>query len=295
MTTQSETVYTAVSLPLSRIAPGNNDRTEFPRRELEELADSIRKHGLAQPITVRVHPEHPGQYQIVAGERRWRACQLAGLEAIPSIVRILGDEEAAAIMLLENLHRADISPIDEADAYRKRMAQFRWSEMDVAAHAQVSVDRVQRRLKLLTLCPDVQRLVRAGQVPIGHAELMTGLDEFRQVMALKLFEGDHAAPSQKVFRAYCSALLKEQSQQSMFDLTAYYQEKLEALAVPLSKRDLGLKVDPALPVFDMTETCNTGKAIKHYIGQLERGGFHREALAVSTLLDQLVRGNWTTI
>jgi hypothetical protein len=112
------------------IVPGDNDRQAFEPVALQELADSIAAHGLAQPITVR--PIAGGLYQIVAGERRFRAMQLLGWERVPALVRDLDDRQASAIMLVENLNRVDLNPIDEARAYSKRMTEFSWAVSDIA-------------------------------------------------------------------------------------------------------------------------------------------------------------------
>lgn len=137
-------------VPVALIAPGDNDREEFAETALRELADSIAQHGLAQPITVR---PSDGGYQIVAGERRWRAVRLLGWKAIPALVRELSDETASAIMLLENIQRAELNPIEEARAYRKRMMQFGWNAAQTARAANVPEERVRMRLMLLSFAP----------------------------------------------------------------------------------------------------------------------------------------------
>ena len=116
---------TLTAIPIDSIRRGDNDRQAFDQVALEELSESIRAHGLVQPITIRPMPD--GHYQIVAGERRWRACKLLTWHEIPAIVRDLDDEAASAIMLAENIGRKDLNPIEEANAYHRRMDQFGWS------------------------------------------------------------------------------------------------------------------------------------------------------------------------
>src|SRR3990172_6037874 len=199
-------------IPTFQIKPGNNDRVIFNQAKLEELAASIAAHGLAQPITVRPlltctrcdytgpHQEDErcpscggvdwvnGQYQIVAGERRFRAIsQILKWDTAPCIVRPLGDEEASAIMLAENTGRADLNPIEEANAYASRAQRFGWNNDQIAKAAGVSSDLVKRRRGLLSLISDVQHLVAGGHLPIGHAEAMTGLDKGRQLIALRIY------------------------------------------------------------------------------------------------------------
>ena len=124
-------------VPIDAIAPGDNDREDFDAAALQELADSIGQYGLAQPITVR--PVGRDRFQIVAGERRWRACRLLGWPTIPALVREMDDETASGVMLLENVQRAELNPIEEARAYARRMARFGWDVDRVAAAANVAV------------------------------------------------------------------------------------------------------------------------------------------------------------
>ncbi|HUT15496.1 MAG TPA: ParB/RepB/Spo0J family partition protein, partial [Anaerolineae bacterium] len=149
------TTLTAISI--DSIRRGDNDRQAFDQVALEELSESIRTHGLVQPITIR--PMTDGHYEIVAGERRWLACKLLTWHEIPAIVRDLDDEAASAIMLAENIGRKELTPIEEANAYRRRIDQFGWSETQVAGVAGVSLDLVRRRLSLLQLVPEAQTLV----------------------------------------------------------------------------------------------------------------------------------------
>jgi ParB-like chromosome segregation protein Spo0J len=228
-------------VPTSEIVPGQNDRTVFDPQALQELAASIREHGLAQPITVRPvflcgecetalgeEPEHcPAcgaarffpRFQIVAGERRFRAMGLLGWESVPAIVRPMGDEEASAVMLAENVARADLDVIDEGRAYARRMDAFGWSAQEVADRAGVSVVRVRFRLKLLDLRPEVQKLVRDAQLPLGYAQILAdaGLDANRQLIAIRHLR-DNPSPSPAWFRRTVNALLEEQAQGCLFDL-----------------------------------------------------------------------------
>lgn len=284
---------------LRNIRPGDNDRKKFDPVALEELADSLRAHGLAQPITVRPVAPRAGDiptpegvvYEIVAGERRFRAAALAGWESIPALVRPMGDEQAAAIMLLENVHRTDINPLEEGRAYHKRMHQFGWSVEKVSEHANVTVDRVKRRLALLELCEDAQRLLTGGSLPIGHAELLAGLSEYRQTLALKLFDGDRQ-PSLRLFRAAVSELLAEQSQSAMFDIANFWSEQAQAEAnVPRTKRPTGLEVNAKMPGLRV-RTGGLGRILSTYIMDLNAAGQTNEALAVGRVLDELIQANY---
>jgi len=230
------------NIPTAQVVPGDNDRKAFDRAELEELAASIKEHGLAQPITVRplwtcqdcghAYPESPivcddckserftFKYQIVAGERRFRAIsQVLEQATVPAFVREMDDETASAIMLTENVARKDLDPIDEAMAYQTRIDRFDWSVQDIADKAGVSTVRVQFRLKLLKLRPEIQKLVRDDQIPLGYAQILSdgGLDVNRQLIALSRYR-DNPSPTPQWFRREVGKLLEEQAQDCFFDL-----------------------------------------------------------------------------
>lgn len=201
-------------LNINQIEAGNNDRTQFNEKALQELADSIRSHGLIQPITVRRISQSgaSGRYQIIAGERRFRAHKLAGLPTIRAIVSNLDDETAAAAMLAENVARADLDPIDEAFAYQTRIDQYGWTVKDCAQRAGVSTVRVQFRLKLLSLRGDLQELVRKGTLPIGYAQTISdaNLDPNFQIEAIKALNSN-PSPSPAWLRRICGQLANKQT------------------------------------------------------------------------------------
>jgi ParB family chromosome partitioning protein len=141
-------------------------------------------------------------------------------------------------MLSENIQRRQLDPMDEAAAYHKRVNEFGMTADEISKWANVSADLVKRRLALLDLLPDVQQQVKAGSLPLGHAEAMAGLDRNNQVAALRaLTQADGALPTVKAFRKICGSLLEQQEQTAMFDLDALWQEKLqEAEREKASKR-----------------------------------------------------------
>jgi ParB family chromosome partitioning protein len=152
-------------------------RMDFPEAELEELAQSVRQRGVLQPILVRPAPGQPGEYQIVAGERRWRAAQKAGLTAVPAVVRELGDVETLEIALIENIQRADLNALEEASAYMALMGLAQTTQEEVAQAVGKSRSHVANTLRLLQLPEAVQMLVRSGQLSAGHARAVIGADE----------------------------------------------------------------------------------------------------------------------
>jgi ParB/RepB/Spo0J family partition protein len=203
------------NIPLSQIHRGANDRTYFDSNGLEELAASIKDHGLIQPITVRPIGDY---YEIVAGERRFRACEILKWQEIPCFVAELSDEEAAAIMLTENVSRKDLDPIDEARAYRVRIDRFGWSTAECAKQAGTSEITVTFRLKLLTLREDIQHLVRSGNVQIGYAQILADskLDTNRQTLAIKALR-DNPRPVPGWFRTVCGEYATQQNQVNLFE------------------------------------------------------------------------------
>ncbi|HNT74376.1 MAG TPA: ParB/RepB/Spo0J family partition protein [Anaerolineae bacterium] len=272
------TQQTVTEVPVALIDPGDNDREAFDPTGLRELAASIAEHGLAQPITVR--PMLGGRYQIVAGERRWRAHQLLQRVTIPALVRSLSDEQASGIMLLENIHRAELNPIEEARAYRKRMTQFGWDEERLAREANVPAGRVRLRLALLDIVPEAQDLVKAGQMGVKYAYVLRDLDVNRQRIALRyLAEVD--TPRIREFRKLCARLLEEQAQEAMFDMAAFMttvQDARDAEAAARPERIIPVVAD--LPA--MRKARSTAQALERYIRDLLDGGYEEAAAVVGT-------------
>jgi ParB family chromosome partitioning protein len=147
----------------------NQPRKHFDERELQELADSIKSHGVLQPILVRPLPQAPGRYEIVAGERRWRAAQKAGLHTIPAVIRELDEVEILEIAIIENVQRTDLNPIEESQGYQALMERFGRTQQDVADVVGKSRPHVANMLRLLTLPSEIQDMVRDGRLSAGHA------------------------------------------------------------------------------------------------------------------------------
>ena len=161
---------------ISLIEPNKEQPREyFDQEKLEALAENIREHGVLQPILVR--PLGSGSYQIVAGERRWRAARMAGLTEIPAYVRELSDEKTAQIALIENVQREDLSPIEEAQAYRKLMDTYGMTQEQVAKAVGKSRPAIANSLRLLGLPKDVQKMVDSGSLSAGHAKALAGITD----------------------------------------------------------------------------------------------------------------------
>ena len=177
-------------LPLTKIERNpNQPRKKFDQQALEELAESIRLHGVITPITVR-HGEKDGYYQIIAGERRWRAARLAGLKEIPAMVLEAGEGEVMELALIENLQRQDLNPIEEAEGYDRLMQQFGLTQEEVANRVVKSRSAVANALRLLGLPDEVRTMVADGKLSGGHARAVLAVsDEDKRVEAARQMVG----------------------------------------------------------------------------------------------------------
>ncbi len=177
-----------ISLRLSEIVPNRaQPRKQFDEDALAELADSIAQHGVIQPLLVR--PLADGTYQLVAGERRWRASRLAGLTEVPVTVREMTDKEAAQLALIENLQREDLNPMEEANGYRTLMETYELTQEETARVVNKSRPAVANALRLLNLPTAVAGLVESGRLSAGHA---------RTVLAFETEEEQTAAAEEAV-------------------------------------------------------------------------------------------------
>jgi ParB/RepB/Spo0J family partition protein len=220
MTNPNANVNQMVELELIAIRRGDNDRTFFDQTELESLANSMRDDGLTEPIVVRpVKSAPPILYEIVAGERRFRAAQFLGWEKIPSVIRKYTDEQAAAVMLNENVQRADLDPLDECGAYEKRMRMFGWSVNQVARKAKIPEKRVAARLLLSSLIPEMKEMLRRKEIALSFCETMAPLDVNRQRIAMRYLTTTNN-PLLREFKSLCGKLLAQQNQGALMDLQA---------------------------------------------------------------------------
>ena len=171
-------------LPIEFLQRGQyQPRRDFNQEALDELANSIKAQGVMQPVVVRQQGNQ--RYEIIAGERRWRACQLAGLDTIPAIVRDISDEAAIAMALIENIQRENLNPIEEAMALRRLQTEFALSQQEVATAVGKSRSAVANLLRVLALEPDVLEHVEQGQLDIGHAKVLLALEGGAQTRAAK--------------------------------------------------------------------------------------------------------------
>ncbi|WP_270935542.1 ParB/RepB/Spo0J family partition protein [Falsiroseomonas oryzae] len=178
------------TLPVEALEPGPfQPRGGMDRASLEELAESIRAHGILQPILARPKPGSPGSYEIVGGERRWRAAQAAQLHEVPVVVRDLGDQEAMAAGLVENLQRQDLNAMEEAEGYRRLLEEFGLTQEGLGQAVGKSRSHVANTLRLLTLPAEVRDMVRGGTLSAGHARTLVGAADPGRLAALIVARG----------------------------------------------------------------------------------------------------------
>ncbi len=169
------------ALPLADLQPGRyQPRTRMDESSLRELAASIRTYGVMQPLVVR--PAAPGRWEIIAGERRFRAAQLAGLAEVPVVVREVPDEQALALALIENIQREDLNPLEQAQAIRQLIDEFGYSHERAAEAIGRSRSATTNLLRLLNLAAPVQTMLLAGDLDMGHARALLALERAEQIM-----------------------------------------------------------------------------------------------------------------
>lgn len=177
---KSDKQDSVTAVKISLIEPNKKQpRHKFDEEKLNELAESIRENGIIQPITVR--PLDNGGYQIVAGERRWRASRIAGLEEIPVYIKKLDERKTMQLALIENIQRDDLTPLEEAAAYQELMNSYDLTQAEVAKAVGKSRSAVANSLRLLGLAEEVRSMIDEGILSMSHAKVLAGLDEEKQI------------------------------------------------------------------------------------------------------------------
>lgn len=219
------------TLPLYKIEPNpNQPRRDFDESELQALADSISVHGIIQPLTLR--QTENGYYQIIAGERRWRAARMANLSEVPAVIIEADDRKAMELALIENLQRQDLNPVEEAQGYQTLMDQYGLTQEEVSSRVGKSRSTVANSLRLLGLCPEVLNSLKEGQLTAGHARAIRSLESeklqkeaARKIIALSL--------SVRQAETLCKNLQKEPSPKKPVTMEVDYLAECEK---NLSKR-----------------------------------------------------------
>ena len=176
------------NIPLDLIQRGKyQPRTDMHEEALEELANSIKAQGVMQPIVIR--PITSNRYEIIAGERRWRACQIAGLDTIPALIKSVGDEAAIVMSLIENIQRENLNPIEEAMALKRLQDEFELTQQEVADAVGKSRTSVTNLIRLIGLSIDVRRMLEHGDLEMGHARALLSLPDIQQSEAARSVVG----------------------------------------------------------------------------------------------------------
>ncbi|MBQ7755878.1 MAG: ParB/RepB/Spo0J family partition protein [Oscillospiraceae bacterium] len=232
-----------VMLRISTVEPNKNQpRTHFDENAIVTLADSVRQHGVLQPILVR--PLSNGNYQIVAGERRWRAARMAGLSEIPAVIKELSEKETAQIALIENLQREDLNPLEEALGYQGLMNDFEMTQAEVAQVVGKSRSTVTNSLRLLDLSDEVKEMLKNGELSTGHCKAILGIEDgekqleiAKEVVAKKLSVRQTEQLVSKVKEVLEGKVKVKAADEDFFKKPAYYSEVEISL-----KQTLGQKV-----------------------------------------------------
>ena len=229
----------AVAVKLTEIEPNRNQpRKDFDEEALNELAESIAKHGLIQPIVVR--PTANGAYKIIAGERRWRACRMAGLDAVPVIIKEVDDKALMELALIENLQREDLNAVEEALGYRSLIDTYGLTQEQVAEQMGKSRVAVTNTLRLLNLKDNELELLRSGAISAGHARALLSCDneELRRDMLRLAKEGASVRELEAMAKAFKANKPAAPAPKKTMHKDTYYNE------VELSlKNELGRKVN----------------------------------------------------
>ncbi|MBQ6714556.1 MAG: ParB/RepB/Spo0J family partition protein [Clostridia bacterium] len=228
----------AVAVKLTEIEPNKNQpRKDFDEEALNELAESIAKHGLIQPIVVR--PTTGGTYKIIAGERRWRACRMAGLDSVPVIIKEVDDKALMELALIENLQREDLNAVEEALGYRSLIDTYGLTQEQVAEQMGKSRVAVTNTLRLLNLKENELDLLRSGVISAGHARALLSCDDddLRREMLRMAKEGASVRQLESMAKSFKTGKVIPPAPKKTMHKDTYYNEVELAL-----KNELGRKV-----------------------------------------------------
>lgn len=222
-------------LRLTEIEPNRNQpRKEFDEQALSELADSIREHGIIQPLLVR--PLETGGYQLVAGERRWRAARMIGLTEVPVVIKEMTEAEVMELALIENLQRQDLNPLEEAAGYRELMTTYGLTQDQVAKRVGKSRSAVANCLRLLTVPEEIQPFLRSGQLSAGHVKALAGMSDREEMVRIAKSAADKGLSVREVERQVQSFTAPRPSSPSGEEKEAFYKELELAMNVELGRK-----------------------------------------------------------
>ncbi|KTC64851.1 chromosome partitioning protein parB (plasmid) [Legionella adelaidensis] len=242
------------NLPINQLQPGKyQPRKEMDETALEELAESIKKQGILQPIVVR--PVNDLQYEIIAGERRWRACKSLAMAEVPVIIKNVDDETAMAMALIENLQREDLNPMDQARAMHRLVEEFSLTHQQVAEILAKSRAAVSNYLRLLNLAPEVRNLLENGDIDMGHARALLSLETTKQAQVAQLivFKNLSVRETEGLVNRVLSGLAVDTSKSEKNALAHDFKERIQRLEKQLKTQ---VKLKPG--------KNGNGKIIIHY-------------------------------
>ena len=189
-------------IPVENIAPNpDQPRRDFPKQELDELAGSVREKGIIQPLILRKNPNKSGGYEIVAGERRWRAAQIAQLHEVPAIIREYSDTEVLEIAIIENIQRAELNPVEEAAGYQQLMDRFGHTQEKLATALGKSRSHIANLLRLLKLPDLVLDLLKSGAISSGHARALITTEDPASLAQIVVSKGLSVRDTEKLAKA----------------------------------------------------------------------------------------------
>lgn len=232
-----ESEKSIITLSINEVEPNREQpRKEFNESALSELSKSIEKNGVIQPILVR--PKAGGAYQIVAGERRWRASRMAGLTEIPVVIREMSDEEAAVFALIENLQREDLNPVEEAEGIRSLIEEFGMTQEEAADRVGKSRTAVTNTLRLLKLPENILSMVAKGKITAGHARALISLEDEGKMLKIANAIIDNNLTVREVEKMVKTALAGESAkpQKREKKRDKYYDEVELALTDTLGRK-----------------------------------------------------------
>lgn len=225
----------AITLRLLEIEPNRDQpRKQFDEEALSELSASIAQHGILQPLLVRPLPG--GGYQLVAGERRWRAARMAGLEEVPAVIRELTDREAAELAMIENLQREDLNPMEEAKGYQTLMETYGMTQEEAARAVNKSRPAVANALRLLQLPDEVAEMVAEGRLSAGHARAVLSFSEEERLPAAQEAAEKGLTVRELERRAKAARAPKKNSPATAFSRESFYHEVELALTEQMGRR-----------------------------------------------------------
>lgn len=237
---EQNTTEEQTKLRLSEIEPNRGQpRKQFDEDALKELADSIAQHGVLQPLLVRPLPD--GSYQLVAGERRWRASRMAGLDEVPVVIREISDREAAEMAMIENLQREDLNPMEEAAGYQMLMDTYQMTQEQAAEAVGKSRSAVANALRLLHLPAPVAEMVEGGRLSAGHARALLSFSSAEEQVAVAREAADGALSVRELEKRARAAAkprgdVSRETSQTAFSRSSFYEEVELALTEHMGRK-----------------------------------------------------------